>query len=64
MRIASTWAGLLRMASKPPWTAGWSVLTRPSIISGKPVTSDTSVTLSPAAISASRVPPVEMISMP
>jgi hypothetical protein len=33
----------------PPWMAGWSVLTRPSIISGMPVTSDTLVTGKPSA---------------
>ena len=38
----------------PPWIAGCSVLTRPSIISGKPVTSETLVTGSPASASALR----------
>ena len=36
----------------PPWIAGCSVLTRPSIISGKPVTSDTLTTGSPASARA------------
>ena len=31
----------------PPWTSGCSVLTRPSIISGKPVTSEMPTTASP-----------------
>src|SRR5580692_1967748 len=63
-RIASTWAVLPRIASKPPWTAGCSVLTRPSIISGNPVRSLTSSTLSPASLSVIRVPPVETSSTP
>jgi len=37
---------------------------RPSIISGKPVSSATSRTAMPACASAVRVPPVETISMP
>ena len=45
------------MASSPPCTAGCSVLTRPSIISGKPVRSLTSSTFRPASLSALRVPP-------
>ncbi len=36
--MAATCSRLSRRASKPPWILGWSVLTRPSIISGKPVT--------------------------
>src|SRR5690606_10773745 len=44
--------------------AGCSVLTRPSMISGNPVTSDTSVTAMPAARSASAVPPVDTITTP
>ena len=36
-------------ASRPPWIFGCSVFTRPSIISGKPVTSATSVTATPAS---------------
>src|SRR5580704_16581977 len=63
-RIASAWAGLSRIASRPPCTAGCSVLTRPSIISGKPVKSPTSSTFSPASLSVLRVPPVETSSMP
>jgi hypothetical protein len=43
----------------PPWTAGCSVFTRPSIISGKPVTSATVVTGRPTSVSARAVPPVE-----
>jgi hypothetical protein len=39
-------------------------LTLPSIISGKPVISDTSVTLIPASARTLDVPPVEIISKP
>src|SRR5580765_6056764 len=48
----------------PPWIFGCSVLTRPSIISGKPVTVDTLVTASPASLRARAVPPVETRSKP
>jgi len=44
--------------------AGWSVFTRPSIISGWPVTSATSVTGSPASCRARAVPPVESSVQP
>src|SRR6266566_1294080 len=54
---------LWRTASNPPWILGCRVLTRPSIISGKPVSSDTSRTLRPASASARAVPPVETNSM-
>src|SRR5690606_5651088 len=50
--------------SRPPWTTGCRVLTRPSIISGKPVTSETSRTASPASRRARAVPPVESSSTP
>src|SRR6516162_2563650 len=42
------------MASRPPWILGCSVFTRPSIISGKPVTSETSSTATPASASRCR----------
>src|ERR1700726_441452 len=64
LRIASACAALSRIASNPPCTAGCSVFTRPSIISGKPVRSLTSSTVRPASLSALRVPPVETNSMP
>src|SRR5437879_9629387 len=48
----------------PPWIFGWSVLTRPSSISGKPVTSATSRTGTPASRKSLAVPPVETISIP
>ena len=48
----------------PPWTAGWSVFTRPSMISGKPVTSEIPVTFTPDAVSAFAVPPVDTSSKP
>ena len=51
-------------ANRPPWIAGWTVLTRPSIISGAPVTSSTGMTGIPASASAREVPPLEMISHP
>src|SRR4051812_37485575 len=62
--IEATWSGLSRRARMPPWTFGWSVFTRPSIISGKPVKSATSVTTTPFSLSSCAVPPVERISMP
>src|SRR5438874_8056562 len=60
--IASAWSLLSRIASRPPCTFGCSVLTRPSIISGKPVSSETSFTSRPAAAIALAVPPVETSS--
>ena len=62
--IDAAWSLFSRIASRPPCTLGCSVFTRPSIISGKPVSSDTSSTLSPASASALRVPPVETSSTP
>ena len=53
-----------RRARMPPWIFGCSVLTRPSIISGKPVTSDTCTTARPASASALAVPPVDTSSKP
>ena len=53
-----------RIASRPPCTFGCSVFTRPSIISGKPVRSETSRTFRPASAIALAVPPVETSSMP
>src|SRR5437867_96685 len=41
---------------------GCSVLTRPSIISGKPVTSEMLVAASPASVNARAVPPVDTSS--
>src|ERR1700756_4822114 len=52
--IACACSALPRIASRPPCTLGCSVLTRPSIISGKPVRSETSRTARPAAVSAAR----------
>ena len=62
--MASWCSGFDRTASRPPWTAGCSVFTRPSIISGNPVTSETSVTGTPAASRAARVPPVDRSTTP
>ena len=53
-RMAAACSALSRSASRPPWTAGCSVFTRPSIISGKPVTSDDVAHRSPASASAAR----------
>src|SRR5262249_3981499 len=55
-------AGIERSARMPPWMAGCSVFTRPSIISGKPVTRSTGVTGTPCWASSAAVPPVERIS--
>src|SRR3954454_3869473 len=48
----------------PAKIAGCRVLTRPSIISGNPVTSDTFRTGMPAAAIARAVPPVDTSSTP
>src|SRR6185312_15770203 len=53
-----------RRPSRPPCTLGCSVLTRPSMISGKPVSSLISRTGMPESRSAFALPPVETISMP
>ena len=42
--MAAACSGSSRTPSSAPWTAGCSVFTRPSMISGKPVSSDTSRT--------------------
>src|ERR1017187_9268542 len=62
--IAAMCAGLSRIASSPPCTAGCSVFTRPSSISGNPVTSEISATFKPLPAISLAVPPVEMSSMP
>jgi hypothetical protein len=56
--------GCARRARMPPCTIGCSVFTRPSIISGNFVTSETLVTGRPASASARAVPPVETNSKP
>ena len=43
-----------RRARMPPWTAGCSVFTRPSMISGKPVTAEMPVTGTPASRARAR----------
>src|SRR5438045_629602 len=48
----------------PAWIRGCSVLTRPSIISGNPVTLETLVTATPAVSRTRAVPPVDTISYP
>src|SRR5688500_5308098 len=62
--IASRSSGRWRRARMPPCTAGCSVLTRPSIISGKLVTSEMPVTVRPASARALAVPPVETSCQP
>src|SRR5450631_4522437 len=63
-RIDCRWLGLSRLARMPPCTLGCSVFTRPSIISGKPVCSATSVTTTPFSLRSWAVPPVERICTP
>ena len=63
-RSASRWSARRRSARSPAWTRGWSVFTRPSSISGKPVTAATSVTGRPASRRARAVPPVLTSSQP
>ena len=58
------WAGTRRSARMPPCTRGCRVLTRPSSISGEPVTSSTSCTGMPAAAIFLAVEPVETILTP
>src|SRR6185503_17688348 len=62
--MAAACSGLSRTPRSPPWTLGWSVFTRPSIISGKPVRSEMSRTSAPAVRNVAAVPPVETISTP
>src|SRR5262245_8596767 len=62
--IAAMCSGRSRRASRAPWMRGCSVLTRPSSISGKPVTCATSVTGSPASASSLAVPPVDTSATP
>src|SRR5215472_8818826 len=52
------------MARMPPATLGCKVFTRPSSISGNPVTSATSLTGTPASRIILAIPPVETISAP
>ena len=56
--------GRRRSASSPAWMAGCSVFTRPSRHSGKPVTSLTGTTGTPASRSFAAVEPVDTISTP
>src|SRR5688572_9005875 len=57
-------AGLWRLARMPPCTLGCRVFTRPSIISGKPVTSEIPMTSRPAFARTFAVPPVDTSSQP
>src|SRR5690348_409819 len=61
---AARCSALPRRCRMPPCTLGCSVFTRPSNISGKPVSSDTSRTARPASRRAFAVPPVETSSTP
>ena len=51
------------LAKIPPCISGLRVLTRPAIISGKPVKSDTSITGIPCSLRSFAVPPVERSSI-
>src|SRR5262245_1670676 len=62
--MASRSSARSRLARIPPWSAGCSVFTRPSSISGKPVTADTLVTGRLASAKVRAVPPVETSSKP
>src|SRR5579871_3201141 len=62
--VCITASSVPRRPSRPPCTRGCSVLTRPSMISGKPVYADTSVTGRPERRSSSAVPPVDSSVMP
>src|SRR5579871_6358877 len=53
-----------RRPSRPPWIFGCRVLTRPPMISGKPVCAATSLTATPWLSRSLAVPPVERISTP
>src|SRR5258708_7490631 len=59
-----TASSMPRRPSRPPWMRGWRVLTRPAMISGKPVYAETSRTAIPALRSAWAVPPVDSSSTP
>src|SRR5438270_5555998 len=61
---AARWSSRSRRARSPPWIAGCKVLTRPSSISGEPVTAATSVTGSPASASVRAELPVETSATP
>src|SRR5436190_23852153 len=62
--IAAIWSSRPRIARIPPEIFGCIVLTRPSSISGNPVTSETSRTGMPFSRIIRAVPPVEIISAP
>ena len=53
-----------RRCRMPPCTLGCSVFTRPSSISGKPVSSEMSFTVTPESRNSFAVPPVEISSTP
>src|ERR1700723_6285 len=61
---AVRWAGFSRRCRIPPCTLGCKVLTRPSSISGNPVSSEISFTAMPESRSSLAVPPVEISSTP
>ena len=58
------WPGFPISASIPAWICGSSVFTRPSRLSGNPVTFSTGVTSTPSSSSRSAVEPVETTSVP
>ena len=61
---ACKWEGSSRRANSAPCTLGCKVLTRPSHISGKPVTSEIPIVCTPASSNRRWVPPVAIISQP
>jgi hypothetical protein len=61
---SSTCSGFRRSARIPPWIFGCSVLTRPSSISGDPVTCSTDVTAIPASRRVWAVPPDDTSATP
>ena len=61
---AASCSALPRMYKRPPCTRGCSVFTRPSSISGNPVSWLMSSTANPASRSTRAVPPVETSSTP
>src|SRR5660398_334997 len=62
--MASMCCRFARSAKMPAWTAGCRVFTRPSMISGKSVVSETRVIGMPTSWRCRAVPPVDIISTP
>src|SRR5438046_7621325 len=62
--MSRAWSCRVSSASTPPKILGCRVLTRPPRISGKPVSSSTSVTATPDSFRCPAVPPVETTRTP